>query len=62
MNCIKERPGSIVTKTLNNGILIPIATSKEAHLNADFKYISFIKFRLTHQKIRAVENMPDFGK
>ena len=33
----KERPGSIVTKTLKNGILIPIATSKELHFNADFK-------------------------
>ena len=43
-NCSKERPGSIVTKTLKNGILVPIATSKELHFNADFKYISFIKF------------------
>ena len=25
-NCIKERPGSIVTETLKNGILIPIVT------------------------------------
>ena len=49
----KGRPGSIVTKTLKNGILIPIATSKESHFNADFKYISFIKFSLTHQKLRA---------
>ena len=52
-NCSKERPGSIVTKTLKNGILIPIATSKESHFNADFKYKSFIKFSLTHQKLRA---------
>ena len=52
-NCSKERPGSIVTKTLKNGILIPIATSKESHFNSDFKYISFIKFNLTHQKLRA---------
>ena len=52
-NCSKERPGSIVTKTLKNGILIPIATSKESHFNAGFKYISFIKFSLTHQKLRA---------
>ena len=36
-NCSKERPGYIVTRTLKNGILIPIATSKELHLNADFK-------------------------
>ena len=52
-NCSKERPGSIVTKTLKNGILIPIPASKELHFNADFKYISFIKFSLTHQKLRA---------
>ena len=52
-NCSKERPGSIVTKTLKNGILIPIPTSKESHFNADFEYISFIKFSLTHQKLRA---------
>jgi len=42
-NCSKERPGSIVTKTLKNG----------SHFNADFKYISFIKFSLTHQELRA---------
>ena len=27
-NCSKGRPGSIVTETLKNGILIPIVTSK----------------------------------
>ena len=43
-NCSKERPDSIVTKTLKNGILIAIDTLKESHFNADFKYISFIKF------------------
>ena len=43
-----ERHGSIVTKTLKNGILISIAISKESHFNADFKYISLIKF--THKK------------
>ena len=42
-NCSKERPGSIVTETLKNGILILIVTSKEWHFNADFQYISFIK-------------------
>ena len=52
-NCSKERPGSIVTKTLKNGILIPIPKSKELHFNADFKYICFIKFSLTYQKLRA---------
>ena len=48
-NCSKKRPGSKVTKTLKNGILIPIATSKESHFNADFKYI-------THQK--SSQNLP----
>ena len=61
-NCSKERPGSIVTKTLKNGILIPIAISKELHFNAGFKYISFIKFSLTHQKLRACENLRYFRK
>ena len=61
-NCSKERPGSIVTKTLKNGILIPIPTSKESHFNADFKYISFIKFSLTHQKLRVWENLRYFRK
>ena len=44
-----ERPGSIVTKTLKNGILIPIDTSKESDFYVDFKYISFIKFSLTNK-------------
>ena len=48
-NCSKERPGSIVTKTQKNGILIPIATSKESHFNADFEDTSFFKFSYTHQ-------------
>ena len=52
-NCSEERPGSIVTKTLKNGILIPIVTSKKSHFNADFKYITFIKISLTYQKLRA---------
>ena len=42
-NCSKERPGSIATETLKNGILILVDISKESHFNADFKYISFIK-------------------
>ena len=61
-NCRKERHGSIVTETVKNGILIPIVTSKEAHFNADFKYISFIKIIYTHQKLRAWENLPHFRK
>ena len=51
-NYSKERPGSIVGKTLKNEILTPIDTSK-LDFHADFKYISFIKFSPTHQKIRA---------
>jgi len=48
-----NEPGSLVTETLKNGILIPIVTSKESHFNADFKYLSFIKISFTHQKLRA---------
>ena len=48
-NCSKERPGSIVKETLKNGILIPIDISKELDFYADFKYIKFVKFSLTHQ-------------
>ena len=40
-NCSKERPGSIVTETLKNGILIPIYTSKEWYFYADFKIYKF---------------------
>ena len=61
-NCSKEQPSSIVTKTLKNRILVPIATSKELHFNADFKYTSFIKFSLTHQKLQAWENLHYFKK
>ena len=45
-NCSKERPGSIVTKTLKNGIFMTIVTSKESHFNADFKYIYIISLSL----------------
>ena len=41
-NCIKERPGPIVNKTLKSGILTLIDASKELDFHADFKYISFI--------------------
>ena len=61
-NCSKERSDSIVTKTLKNWTLISIATSKESNFNADFKYISFIKFSHSHQKLRAWENSPYLGK
>ena len=43
----------MVTETLENGILIQIDTSKESYSNADFKYISFIKFNPFHQKLGA---------
>ena len=52
-NFSKEQPGSIVTETLKTGIFITIITSKESNFNTEFKYISFIKFELTHQKQRA---------
>ena len=52
-NCSKEQPSSIVNETLKNGILMLKYTSKESDFHADFKYISFIKFSLCHQKLRA---------
>ena len=52
----------MVTESLKNGILIPVDTSKESDFNFDFKYISFIKFSLTHQKLNARENWPYFQK
>ena len=52
-NYIEEQPGSVVNGSLKNGILILIDASKELDFYADFKYISFIKFSLTNQKIRA---------
>ena len=58
----KERPGSIVTETLKNGILIPLVISKELHFNAEFKYLSFIKISNTLQKLRAWEEFPHFWK
>ena len=61
-NCSKERPSSIVTETLKNGVFITIVTSKKLHFYADIKYISLIKFRLTQQKLRAWENLPYFRK
>ena len=52
----------MVTETLANGFWISIDTSKESDFNPDFKYISFIKFSPTHQKLRAWENLTDFRK
>ena len=61
-NCSKERPCSIVTETLENGILISINLSKDFAYYADSKYITFIKFSVIHQKLRARENVADFRK
>ena len=61
-NCSKERPGSIITKTLKKGILIPIVTPKASNFNANLKYVSFIKFSLIHQKLRAWQNLSFFRK
>ena len=36
-NCGKEQPGSIVTKTIKNGIFVPIVTSKESHFSDEIK-------------------------
>jgi hypothetical protein len=43
----------MVTETLENEFLIPIGTSIESNFNADFKYITFVKFSATHQKLGA---------
>ena len=43
----------MVTETLKNGSFIPIDTSKGSDFNSDFKYISFIKFNLTHQTVQS---------
>ena len=61
-NCSKERPGSIVNETLKNGISMLKDISKESDFYTDIKYISLIKFSLCHQKLRAWENLPYFGK
>ena len=61
----KERPGSTFTETLKKGILIPIGTSKESNFYAEIRYISFIKFSLTHQKLQSLthrKNLPYFWK
>ena len=39
-----------------------INVSKEWAYNADSKYMNFIKFSITHQRLRASENSPDFLK
>ena len=46
----------MVTETLKSGILIPINLSKELTYYPDSEYISFIKFSITHQTLRAQEN------
>ena len=40
----------MVNETLKNRILIPGDTSKESDIHADFRYVSSIKFIITHQK------------
>ena len=52
-NCSKGRPGSIVDETLKTKFLMLKDTSKELNFHADSKYLSFIKFSLCHQKLRA---------
>ena len=49
----KDGPSSIVNESLKNEILVLIDISKELDFYANFKYINFIQFSLTHQKIRA---------
>ena len=38
-----------MTKTLKNGIMMPIDSLKESNFYAGFNYISFINFSLMHQ-------------
>ena len=51
----KERNGSIVTKTLENRILISIDTLKTSAYYADSKYIKFIKFSRTYRSYEPEE-------
>ena len=48
-----ERPGSIVTKTLKNGIVIPIDITKELDFYTNFEYISLNEFSPIYQRLRA---------
>ena len=57
----KKRPGSIVTETLKNGILIPIDISKELNFYVAFKYKCFIKFSRTHQSYESEKIERKFG-
>ena len=52
----------MVNETLKNGISTLIDTSKELDSYDDFKYINFIKFSLTYQKLQAWKNLFYFGK
>ena len=47
----KERRDSVVTETPKDGILISIDISKELNYYADPKYLRFIKFSVTDQKL-----------
>jgi hypothetical protein len=45
--------GSIVIQTFKKEILMSINVSKEWAYNAGSKYINFIKFSITRQRLRA---------
>ena len=60
-NCSKERPGSIVNKTLKNGTSMLKDISKELDFYADFKYVSFIKFSLS-SKVTSLRKFALFWK
>jgi len=55
-----EQSSSIVTEIFKNRIMILIDTSKESDFFPDFKYLSFIKFILTLEKLQALEYLPCF--
>jgi len=58
-NKLYER--GIVKESLKHGLLIPVEIPNESPY-ADSEYISFLKLRLTHQRLQGLENLSDFRK
>jgi len=52
----------MVTDTLSNRILISKTILKQLAGYADSRYLKFIKFNVTRQKLRAWQYLPDFWK
>ena len=53
---------SQVNESLKNGIVISVDISKELACYDDSKYIIFIKFSVTHQRLWVRENLLEFKK